>query len=165
MKTSLGLVALVAGLYLAGMGFANSADWQKVAATDVAQAPHFWTKDPVAHSQKRLDSLSKKLNLTRAQQPAWTTFSSAMLKLAQERAQERAGWKSADHAKLKDMSTPDRIEYMAARMRTGAEKLSKLASDTKIFYDQLSPEQKTIFNLSAEREMHRGMRMPHHMHR
>lgn len=165
MKTSLGLVTLVAGLYLGSMGLANAADSQKAAVSDSAHAMHHAARDPVARAQKRLDNLGKKLNLTSAQQAAWTSYSSAMLKLAQERVGEIESWKSADRSKQSEISTPERLERMATRMRTGADRLSKLANDTKIFYAQLGPEQKTIFDLYAASEMRGHMPMMHHINR
>jgi periplasmic protein CpxP/Spy len=161
MKVSFSSIAIAAGLCVASMGFVSAADTQKATVSDSVHAPHHWGKDPTARAQKHLDKLGKKLNLTAAQQPAWTIYSSAMLKLAQEHAQERDKWKSAGHSETKDITTPERLEKMAARLRTGAEKLSKLAADTKTFYEQLSPEQKTIFDLYAAHEM----RHTHHMHR
>ena len=165
MKTSPSLVALVAGLYLGSMGFTNAADSQNVAVSDSVHAMHHAAKDPVDRTQKRLDNLSKKLNLTSAQQPAWTTYSSAMLKLAQARAGEMESWRSADRSQQSEISTPERLERMATRMRTGADRLSKLADDTKTFYAQLSLEQKTIFDLFAANQMRNRMQIMHHMNR
>ena len=164
MKAYFSSVVIAAGLCLAGMGSANAAGTQASAASPGAHSHHFAFSDPVARAQGRLDHLNKKLNLTAAQQPAWAGFSSAMLKLAQERAQGMENWNSADRSKLRDMSTPDRLEGMAARMRTGAERLSRLATDTKIFYAELSPEQKTIFDLYAATAWRRQMPMMHRTH-
>ena len=164
MKASFVSVVVAAGLCLAGVGSANAADTQASAASPGAHSHQFASRDPVARAQGRLDHLNKKLNLTAAQQPAWASFSSAMLKLAQERAQATEKWKSADHSKRRDMSTPDRLEKMADRMRTGAERLSRLASGTKTFYAELSPEQKTIFDLYAATGWRRHMPMMQRMH-
>ena len=164
MKAYFSSVVIAAGLCLAGMGSANAADTQTTAVSAGAHSHHFVSRDPVARAQGRLDRLNKKLNLTPAQQSAWTNFSSEMLKLAQERAQAMEKWKSADHSKLRDMSTPDRLERMADRMRTGAERLSRLAGGTKTFYAELSPEQKTIFDLYAATGWRRHMPMMQRMH-
>jgi len=164
MKPSFGSVVVAAGFCLAGTGFANAADTPKPAVAASTQAPHHAARDPVAWAQKRLEDLGKKLNLTSAQKPAWTTYSSGILKRAQERAQEMEKWRSADRTKQLDVSTPDRLERMAARMRTGAERLSQLANDTKTFYAALSREQKTIFDLYAANAWRSRMPMMHRMH-
>lgn len=165
MKVSLSSVVVVAGFCLAGIGFANAADAQKAVVPAGMHAPHHAARDPVAWAQKRLDNLSKKLNLTSAQQSAWSSYSSAILKRAQERGQEMEKRRSADRSKQMEVSTPDRLESMAARMRTGAERLSQLANDTKTFYAALSREQKTIFDLYAANAMRGRMSMMHRMHR
>ena len=164
MKALFRSVVVMAGLCLAGMGLANAADSQSAAVPDRTHALHHAPRDPGAWAQKRLDGLSKKLNLTPAQQPVWANYSSAMLKLAQERAREMEKWRSADRPKFRDMSAPDRLESMAARMRAGAERLSKLASETKTFYAELNPAQKTIFDLYAASAGHRHMPMMDRMH-
>ena len=151
-------VALVAGLHLAGAGFVNAA------VTDIAQAPLSTLRDPTTGAQKRFDTLSKKLELTPAQQPAWTKYRSAMLRLAQERVQEMERWKKADHAEQEDISTSERLERMAARIRTGAERLSKVATDTRTFYTELSTEQKTIFDLYAANQWRSRMSMMRSRH-
>ncbi len=164
MNPSFGSVVVAAGFCLAGAGFANAADAPKAPVSASAQAPHHAARDPVARATERLDDLSKKLNLTSAQKPAWTNYRSAMLKRAQQRAQEMEKRRSADRSAQKDVSTPDRLEGMAARMRAGAERVSQLANDTKTFYAALSREQKTIFDLYAANSWRSRMPMMHRMH-
>ena len=164
MKASFRSIVAVAGLCLASIALVNAADSQRAPVSERTPAFKHAPRDPVARTQKRLDNLSKKLNLTPAQQAAWANYSSAMLKLAQERAQEMEKRRSADRSKLGDMSAPERLENMATRMRAGAERLSKLASDTKTFYAELNPAQKTIFDLHAESARLRFMSMMHGRH-
>ena len=150
----------IAGIFLASLGYlgyVNAADVPQAAAMHGGGAMHQAMHDPVAAAQNRLDKLGKKLNLKSSQQDAWKTFSAAMLKHAQDRAQEMGQRGPGEHAKMDEMATPDKMEEMAARMRKGADSLSKLASDTKPFYAQLSPEQKTIFDLYAKNAWHNRM--------
>lgn len=160
------LCLVVAGICLASAGYSYAADAPQPAPLRGADAPHHAMHDPVVGAQQRLDSLGKKLNLKASQQEAWKSFSAGMLKLAQEHAQEMGKGPLGDHSKHEDLSSPDKMEAMAAAMRKHADSLSKLASDTRPFYDQLSPEQKTIFDLYAKNAWHNRMqhRMQHHMH-
>ena len=117
--------------------------------------------DPVAGAQHRLDALAKKLYLKPSQQGAWNTYTNAMLAHAKEHLQDRQKWMASRPAGPAEMSTPEKMEMMANMMRANADKLSRAASETKTFYAVLSPEQQTIFDLSA-RQMWRGQ-MQHGM--
>jgi protein CpxP len=162
MKFSSSTACLIAGICIAGTGMANAADDAAAPAKSGTEVTRPFRHDPAATAQKRLDSLKKKLNLNASQQDAWQTYSASMLKLAQERAQDRQSRRSA-YRPGNDLSTPEKLEKMAERMRKGADSLAKLAADTKTFYAQLTPEQKTIFDLSAKNAM-RG-RILQHMRR
>lgn len=163
-KPTLGLVALAISFYLASFGPAIAADAATIPPASSAQATSHAPRDPVAWTQKRLDSLNKKLNLTSAQQSAWSNYSAAILKLAQERTQERAQWK-AERSQAAEMSAPAKLERFAARMRAGANRLDKLAADTKAFYTVLSSEQKTIFELFAESGLRQNLSRRHDFRR
>lgn len=160
------VAGICAGLSIASAGYIYAADAPQSARMRSADAPRHAMHDPVAAAQQRLDRLGKKLNLKPSQQDAWKSFSAGMLKLAQEHAQEMGKGPLGDRSKLEELSTPDKMEKMAAAMRKHADSLSKLASDTKPFYDQLSPEQKTIFDLYAKNAWHNRMQqgMQHRMH-
>ena len=166
MKLSSQCLVVACVACMASVGSAYAADAPQTSAMRSADAPHHAMRDPVAAAQQRLDALGKKLNLKASQQDAWKSFSAGMLKLAQEHAQEMGKGPLGDHAKHEDLSTPDKMEAMAAAMHKHADSLSKLAGDTRPFYDQLSPEQKTIFDLYAKNAWHNRMqhRMQHHMH-
>ncbi|MFA7268766.1 MAG: Spy/CpxP family protein refolding chaperone [Sterolibacterium sp.] len=156
----------ISGICLAGLGNVNAADAAQPAMMHGANAPLHAMQDSVANVQKRLDTLGKKLNLKSPQQDAWKAFSAAMINHAQEHAQEMAKKGPNEQASMEEMPMPDKMEKMAAAMRQRADHLSKLAGETKIFYDQLSPEQKTIFDLYAKNAWHDRThnRMHDHMH-
>jgi hypothetical protein len=149
----------VAGIFIAGFGYTgfgyvSAAETGQPGMMRSAHAPHRAMHDPVAMTQERMDKLNAKLKLNPSQQDAWKTFSAAMVGHAQARAQEMEKCAPGAREKLEDLATPDKMTQMAARMRSGADQMSKLAGDTKIFYDQLGPEQKTIFDLYAKNAWH-----------
>lgn len=156
MKLSLSAICLVAGIGVGGMGLAHGAE-EAPAKSAAADFRHH-REDPAASAQKRLDRLGKKLNLNTSQQSAWQTYSAAMLSLAQQHAQARESRMTDNRSAAEDMSTPNKLEKMAERMRNQAESLGKMASDTKLFYAQLAPEQKTIFDLYAKDAWRNRMR-------
>jgi periplasmic protein CpxP/Spy len=155
-------ICIVAGLYLSGLGCAYAADASAPAMKEDHGSYQHEMKDPVVAVQRHLDRLGKKLNLQPSQQDAWQTFSAAILKRAQEFSQARQTRRCAHDSPFEDLSTPERLEKMAAMMRARADRVGGLASDTRIFYDQLSQDQKTIFDLVTKRLMQRhgdhGMR-------
>jgi len=146
---------------LAGAVSAGAAEPPPGGVRGGPEAGHFGRMDPVAMTQQRLERLGKQLYLKPGQQNAWQTYAAAMTGLAQERVQEMAGWKPGQLQGGEDITTPDRLDRMVERMRKGADKLAKVAGETRTFYVQLSPEQKTIFDLQA-RDMRRE-RMFQHM--
>ncbi|MBI3524003.1 MAG: Spy/CpxP family protein refolding chaperone [Betaproteobacteria bacterium] len=155
MKLNFRAACLAACFGLAGAGTAGAAD----------QQPHSGRVDLVAVTQKNLEHLGKNLYLKPEQQDAWSTYVAAMTQLARERSQEMAGGKQGWRKGSENISTPDRLDRMIERMRQGADRLAKVASETRTFYTRLSPEQKTIFDLQARdawrkqrgRHMHPGV--------
>lgn len=143
---------------LAASGFAAAADEAPAAAPagQHAQHRHF---DPVARTQHSLDSLGRKLNLKDEQKTAWQAYSDAALARAKERAdkfQAMRSQKGEMHARA-DMDTATKLERMSQMMRDRADKLQKVAQDTRAFEDVLSPEQKTIFDLYWKTQFHHHM--------
>lgn len=107
-------------------------------------------QEPVPATQKRLTELKQKLNLKPSQQTAWDTFSSGLAAQATLRTQSKEKMKGALGPDYENLSTPEKMEKMVVMMRSNADFLSKTASITKTFYDGLSTEQKTIFDLFAK---------------
>ncbi len=103
---------------------------------------------------QRLADLKQKLQVTPAQEPAWTSFANAMQPPAQ-RAR-------ADREALARMTTPDRIDHMRALREQRNAEMDRRADATKAFYAQLSAEQKKTFDDETARMFQRGGR---HMHR
>ena len=154
MKPSLGAVGMAALVGLVGLAGAGSAG----AAEPQAASMRAERLDPLAATQKQLDSLGKNLYLKPGQRNAWQAYVAAMMQLARERSQEMAGrWQDRMQGS-EHISTPDRLDRMIEQMRKGAERLAKVAGETRTFYAQLSPEQKTIFDLQARNEHHERRR-------
>ncbi|MDB5825083.1 MAG: hypothetical protein JWR21_3787 [Herminiimonas sp.] len=118
---------------------------------DGRSGEHRGNHDPVAGTQKRLEQLKQKLNLKPAQQASWDTFANATIANARARAVAHEKMEGKGQRDRQSMSTPERMEKMAAMMRANADSLSKAAADTKTFYDGLSVEQRTIFDLTAQK--------------
>lgn len=140
---------------LAASGFAAAADEAPAAApAQHAQHRHF---DPVAHTQRSLDGLAKKLNLKADQQAAWQTYSSGALSRAQDRAAKMQEMHAHKGEARADSDTATKLDRMSQMMRERADKLQKVAQDTRAFEDALSPEQKTIFDLYWKSQFHHRM--------
>jgi DNA helicase IV len=166
MKKSITAACLVSSFLMIGVGSNAIAQETHPPTQGGAEARHGHSKDPVAAAQKRLAELKQKLNLKPSQQAAWETFSNALTAQARARAQSREKMKGTFGRDYENMPTPERMEKMAAMMRSNADSLSKIASDTRIFYDGLSAEQKTIFDLFSKNAWNSRMRehMHHDMH-
>lgn len=182
MKKAITTASLISGLLMAGIGSYASA--QNAAPAPQGQpgqmhgpmqghheegrGEHRRGHDPVDAAQKRLGQLKQKLNLKPGQQAAWDTYSSSMIARVRAHVAEHEKLEGKGPRDQQNVSTPERMERMATMMRSGADNMSKAAADTKVFYDGLSVEQRTIFDLTAqnawkERMGHDG-RHGHDMH-
>jgi protein CpxP len=112
--------------------------------------------DP-ARMQERLAqrqaALKQKLQITAAQESAWTTWTSAM--------KPPAGFQRPDRAEIAKLTTPERIDRMRAIRAERVALSDKRGEATKTFYAALSPEQKKVFDdetVRKGRHGHRGHR-------
>ena len=128
-----------------------------------AEAAQSLSKDLVAATQTRLAELKQKLNTKPTQQAAWETFSNALVAQAKAQAQSREKMQGTFGRDFENMPTPEKMEKLASIMHANADRLGKTASDTKTFYDVLSVEQKTIFDLFSKNAW--NSRMREHMQR
>ncbi len=162
MKRSMTAMCLACGFLMAGAAAGTMAQDMRPGAHGEAEAARGHAVDPVLATQKRLAELRQKLNLKPNQHEAWERFSNALTAQAKMHAQSREKMNRSSGRDFENMPTPEKMEKMAARMRLNADRLSKAASDTKVFYDVLSPEQKTIFDLFSKNVWNNRMR--EHMH-
>lgn len=118
-------------------------------------------RDP-AHMQammaKRAADMKAKLKITPAQEPAWTAFTAAWTPPA-----SGMGWRQSpeQRAELDKLTTPERIDKMRALRTQRMTEMNALADQlgdaTKVFYAQLSAEQKAVFDAEhKKRGMHHG---------
>ena len=141
------------------------------AASAPAKGPrgeHRQRMDPAQRAAKRAEMQAKreadfkqKLNLTAAQQGAWTQYTAAMKPPARPMPADRDARKAERDAFAK-MSTPQRIDAMEKRHAEMAAHMKARGDATKAFYAQLNPAQQKTFDAEAARRFeHRGERGGH----
>lgn len=109
-----------------------------------------------AHRAKRMAALKTKLNLTTAQEGAWSSFTAS--------SQPPAGARPprADRAEFVKLTTPQRLERMQARQAERSAMFAKRADATKTFYAALNADQQKTFDAETAhfghgpRGQHRG---------
>ncbi|KRB30504.1 Spy/CpxP family protein refolding chaperone [Acidovorax sp. Root70] len=99
--------------------------------------------DMAQRHAKRLADLKGQLKLTPAQEPAWTTFTTAM----------QPGERPArlDRQDMDKLTTPERIDRMRAMRAQHAAEADRRGEATKAFYATLTPEQQKTFDAQAHR--------------
>ncbi|WP_394788146.1 Spy/CpxP family protein refolding chaperone [Rhodoferax sp.] len=93
------------------------------------------------HMLKRQAALKAKLNLTAAQEGAWSTFTAAL--------QPPAKGPRPDRAEFDKLTTPERIDKMRALRTERDAEMDKRTDATKVFYAVLTPEQQKVFDANA----------------
>ena len=119
---------------------------------------HMGRHDPAkmqAWMAKRQADMKGKLNITPAQEGAWTTFTAAMQPpaySARPTAEQRAGFEK--------LTTPERIDKMrdmrTQRMSEMTAAMDKRGEATKVFYAALTPAQQKVFDSESARAGHHG---------
>lgn len=111
------------------------------------------TEKMKARMDKHKAELHDKLKLSAAQEPAWKTFTEAMMPEAMPPRPDRAA--------MDKMSAPERMEKMLAMSKEHEGKMETRLAALKTFYAVLTPEQKKILDASHARM---GHGMDHRMH-
>ena len=91
---------------------------------------------------KHIAALKAKLQLTSAQEPAWTSFTASMQPPAPKGPRP-------DRAEIAKLTTPERIDKMRALRAERDAEMDKRADATKAFYAVLTPEQQKVFDANA----------------
>jgi len=102
------------------------------------------------HRAERLATLKGQLQLTPAQEPAWTAFTTSMQPGERPARLDRQG--------MAQLTTPERIDRMRALRAQHAAEADRRGEATKAFYAALSPEQQKTFDAQTHRggpRMHR----------
>ena len=153
---------ILAGLLCAGagMGLAQPAP----AAGPGPRAESVGRYDPAkmeARMDQRLAALKAKLQLTAAQETAWSTFTTAVKPKPSATMNNMA----ATHAELDKLPTPERLDRMRTlhtqRMTEMSLRIDQRAEATKTFYAVLTPVQKKVFDEQFNRAA--GHHGDHHM--
>lgn len=102
---------------------------------------------------QRSAQLKQKLQITPAQEGAWTAYVAAM--------QPPANMQRVDPAEFEKLTTPERIDRMRAIRAAHHAEMDKRGEATKTFYAALTAEQKKVFDAQSSRGG-RGGRGGHH---
>lgn len=139
-------------LLLATAGFTAAA---QTAAPAPSPAPSAEARqgrfDPAKRAERfnqRMAELKQKLQLTPAQESAWTQFTNAMRPASNAQRPDRDA--------LSKLSTPDRIDQMRALRNQRIAEMDRRGDATKAFYNALAPAQKTVFDAETAKRGHRG---------
>lgn len=97
---------------------------------------------------RRMAEFKQRLQITPAQEGAWTAFAAAMQPPAQPPQRP-------DRAEFERLTTPERIDRMQALRAQRNAEMDRRAQATKTFYAQLSPEQKKVFDQETLHLWHR----------
>ena len=111
--------------------------------------------DRAERHAKRLADLKGQLQLTAAQEPAWTTFTTALQPGERPARLDRKG--------MDQLTTPERIDRMRALRAQHAAEADRRGEATKAFYATLTPEQQKTFDAQAHHP-HRGAKGAKHRH-
>jgi protein CpxP len=151
MLASLAAISAAAGI--ASVSFAQEPP--SGAAPPPAGAHEHWAEHRHEHQQERAKALHDILNIRPDQEPAFQAFLASMA--PPERADGmREHGEAADMAQL---TTPQRLDRMAARMAEHQAKFQQRADAVRRFYAALGPEQQRAFDA-----LHGMMGQGHHGH-
>jgi hypothetical protein len=95
---------------------------------------------------KRQAELHQKLQLTAAQEAAWTTFVERIKPAQRPVRPDRAAWAAA--------SAPERMEMMLIRMKDREKMMTDRLAAVREFYRALSADQQKVFNAEFGRGRH-----------
>lgn len=106
---------------------------------DPARAEQFRARHAERLAQ-RLEAFKQKLQITSAQEGAWSTWTAAMKPVQFQRG-------SRDE--FRNLTTPERIDRMRTLRAQRVAEMDKRGEATKAFYAALTPEQKKVFDLAG----------------
>lgn len=148
---------LIAAGLLAVLGFAAIAQTPPPApapgaqSAPMARGERHGKFDPAKMQErmaKRQAALKQKLQLSPAQEGAWSAYTAAM--------KPPANMQRPDRAEIAKLSTPERIDRMRALRTARIAEMDKRGDATKTFYATLTAEQKKVFDAEKVRGHGRG---------
>jgi Spy/CpxP family protein refolding chaperone len=134
---------IIAAAILACFGFAASAQTTTPAGPNAPQAAareghdRFDPAKMQERMARRLAHFKQKLNLSPAQEGAWSAYAQALQPTRMQRP---------DRAEFARLTTPERIDRMRAMRSERIAEMDKRGDATKTFYASLTPEQKKVFD-------------------
>ncbi len=147
-----GLIALAAASLTATAAYAET---QQHPIAQRVMAMRHKAPDPAERAQHLRDALQ----LTSAQEPALQAFIAATARDMPDPDEMRE-----HHQEMAGLTTPERLDRMAAMMAEHQKRFNETAAATKKFYAALTPSQKKAFDTIAPEMMkarmggHHGMR-------
>jgi len=145
-------IALAAALTLAaGASFAQTQPPPRGGAAPPAEGRHWQRPDPAQMAERRAERLRAVLQLRPDQEPALR----ALIAATQPPPGERERWRG-DREAMARLSTPERLDRIAARMNERATRFRQHADATKRFYAQLTPAQQKAFDAMPMKGMGEG---------
>ena len=111
--------------------------------------------DPVQRTEKHLGMLEKELKLNADQQSAWKTYSDSIVGFAKDKSERMEQFRE-ERSELREMDMASKLDKLAQMSRSRADRLEKLASDTRTFQQALTPQQQTTFNEFWSKQMRYG---------
>src|SRR5690606_24916282 len=103
------------------------------------------------HRSDRLAGLKEALKITPEQEAAWLAF---VARTGPAQADDKTSAKRMDRKEWRQLTTPERLDRMAAMKAERDAAMTKRMDATRSFYASLSPEQQKVFD---ERGMGAGM--------
>lgn len=98
---------------------------------------------------ERVAQLKGKLQLSAAQEAAWSSYTSAMKPPVRAAGEARPA-----RVDMSQLTTPQRLDRMQARQAERSARFAARAEATRSFYAQLSPEQQKTFDAETLRKAH-----------
>lgn len=147
---------IAAAVLMATMGL-TAATAQTPPPAGAPERHHGHKFDPAKMQERmaqRQTELKQKLQLTAAQEGAWTTFTNAMKPTARPQRPDREA--------IARLSTPDRIDQMRALRNQRIAEMDRRGEATKAFYAVLTPAQKQVFDAETLHRGHGGHGGRHH---
>lgn len=145
----LGAVMLSATLLAGGLATASFA--QQPQRPDAPRGEMRQRMSPEERAERRAEHLRAALQLRPEQEPALRAFLSSHQRSPGDRERMRGA-----RQEMAQMTTPERLDRMSARLRERQARFEQHAAATKRFYAQLSPSQQKAFDAMGPRDGMKG---------
>ncbi len=114
------------------------------------------------HMAARQAELKAKLKLNAAQEGAWNDYVAALQPPADMAARMSRDNRQKMHQEMQSLTTPERLDRMAAMKAERDAQMTRRAQATRNFYDVLTAEQQKVFDANTMMGGHGGKGGRHH---